>query len=127
MHVLLTYFFSCYNLSLEIPQTVSNEPATMTTSLPYDRWLPLWKERLSTVPDLPVVPPSACKINTPLNAKNWQHHLSTHPNQNLVLYFIDGISNGFRIGISTLVQVLQSARKNLQAVLLHPQVVDEYL
>ena len=99
----------------------------MTTSLPYDRWLPLWKERLSTVSDLPVVPPSACKINTPLNANNWQHHLSTHPNQNLVLYFIDGISNGFRIGISTPVQVLQSARKNLQAALLHPQVVDEYL
>ena len=47
--------------------------------------------------------------------------------QALLLYFIDGISNGFRIGISTPVQVLQSARKNLQAALLHPQVVYEYL
>ena len=128
MHMLLTrsYMIS-YNLFLEISQIVSNEPTAKITSLPYDRWLPLWKERLSMVPDLPVVPPPACKINTPLNTKNWQHCLSPHPNHNLVQYFIDGISNGFRIGISTPVQALQSANKNLQTALLQPQVVDQYL
>ena len=79
------------------------------------------------VPNLPVVPPPACKINTPLNTKNWQHCLSSHPNHNLVQYFIDGISDGFRIGISTPVQALHSANNNLQSALLQPQVVDEYL
>ena len=70
MHMLLTCsFMISYNLFLEISQIVSNEPTAKVTSLPYDRWLSLWKERLSMVPDLPVVPPPACKINTPLNTK----------------------------------------------------------
>ena len=84
MHVLLTaaVFMICY-LFLEISQTVSNEPISFVTSLHYDHWLLLWKERLSTIPELPVAPPSACKINTPLNTKYWQHCLSTHLNQKL--------------------------------------------
>ena len=42
-------------------------------------------------------------------------------------FFLEGISNGFRIGLTTPTQPLQPARRNLQAALLHRQVVDEYL
>ena len=42
-------------------------------------------------------------------------------------YFLDGISKGFRISVTTPVQALQSTTRNLQAALLHPEVVDNHL
>ena len=35
---------------------------------------------------------------TPINITNFQHCLTTHPDQNLVNYLINGLSNGFNIG-----------------------------
>lgn len=104
-----------------------NEPIITATPLTYEDWLPLWKKHLSNIPTVPMVPPSACEINTPLISNNWRHHLCRHPNQKLVQYFLEGISNGFQIGLSTAVQALRSTQKNLQAALLNPQVVDDYL
>ena len=76
---------------------------------------------------VPAIPPAASLITTPLNATNWRHHLTMHPNRDLVQFFLERISNGFRIGLTTPTQPLQPAQRNLQAALLHPQVVDEYL
>ena len=50
-----------------------------------------------------------------------------HPDQELVSYFLEGISAGFRIGLSTPAHSLHSAHRNLRAALLHPQIVDDYL
>ena len=95
--------------------------------LTYKDWLPLWKEHLTNTPEVPVIPQSACKINTPLNTQNWHQYLFGHPNQELVSYFLEGISAGFRIGLSTPAHSLHSVHRNLQAALLHPQIVDDYL
>ena len=43
------------------------------------------------------------------------------------IFFIAGISNGFRLGFSRPASWLKSARKNLSLAVLHPEVVDEYL
>ena len=66
-------------------------------------------------------------ITTPLNAKNWALILSTHPNQELVQFFITGISEGFRIGFKSLPKPLKSAKHNLQCALQHPDTVSQYL
>ena len=74
---------------------------------------------------VPAVPPAESIIITPLNATNWRHHLTMQPNRDLVQFFLERIPNGFRIGLTTPTQPLQPAQQNLQAALLHPQVVDE--
>ena len=76
---------------------------------------------------MPRVCASACKIHTPLKFKSWQYYLQTHPNQDLVHFFLDGISQGFRIGFNSSTQSLHSAHKTLQGVTLHPEIVYEYL
>ena len=95
------------------------------SSTTYDSGLPLWKNHLLNISETPAVPPLACQIHTPLNLQSWQYHLSRHPNQQLVKYFLEGISSGFRIGPT--METLRPAQKYLQGALLHPQVVDEYL
>ena len=64
-------------------------------------------------------------IQTSLSKAAWQHHLQDHPHQDLVKFFLDSISNGFRIGFSG--TNLQSAKKNLKSATDHPEVVDIYL
>ena len=64
-------------------------------------------------------------IQTSLSKATWQHHLKDYPHQDLVKFFLDSISNGFRIGFSG--TNLQSAKKNLKSATDHPEVVDIYL
>jgi len=101
--------------------------ALHNTSLAYGQWLPQWTTHLKDVPSVPRVCASACKIHTPLKFKSWQYYLQTHPNQDLVHFFLDGISQGFRIGFNSSTQSLHSAHKTLQGVTLHPEIVYEYL
>lgn len=69
---------------------------------------------------------SLAAITTPLLLQNWQAMLESHPDKAFVSYLLQGISNGFRIGFRR-GSPLQSAKKNLQSVADHPQVVDSYL
>ena len=39
-------------------------------------------------------------ISTPLNSSHWNHALATYPNRDLATFFLQGISQGFRIGFS---------------------------
>ena len=65
---------------------------------------------------------------TPLIFTTWQQALLQYPNQQLVQFFLQGISQGFRIGYSYHTgTTLKAARKNLLGARQHPQVVDEYL
>ena len=36
-----------------------------------------------------MIPPSASRIYTPLDLKHWQEHLASHPNQELVHFFLE--------------------------------------
>ena len=51
----------------------------------------------------------------------------SHPNTDLVEFFLHGISQGFRIGFQRATNPLHSARKNLQGATSHPEVVDTYI
>ena len=82
---------------------------------------------LRDTPAASTVPPSARRIHTPLILKCWQYHLVSHPNEDLVDFFLHGISQGFRIGFKGSTSSLHSARKNLQGAILHPEVVDAYI
>ena len=115
------------NLFLEFSSAALNDSTITSTPLSYEDWLPLWTQHLTDTPEVSAVPPSACEINTPLNTQNWHKCLCRHPNQELVSYFLKGLSAGFRIGLCTPVHSLHSAHKYLQGALLHPQVVDDYL
>ena len=95
--------------------------------LPYEQWLPQWTAHLRDTPAASTVPPSARRIHTPLILKCWQYHLVSHPNKDLVDFFLHGISQGFRIGFKGSTDSLHSARKNLQGAILHPEVVDAYI
>ena len=67
----------------------------------------------------------ACHIQTPLNKAAWQYHLRDYPYQELVKFFLESVSNRFRIGYNG--SNLQSAKKNLTSATAHPDVVDKYL
>ena len=56
------------------------------------------------------------------------HTLSQYSNQQLVQFFLQGISEGFHIGYSYHTgSTLKTAKKNLVGARQHPRVVDEYL
>jgi len=49
------------------------------------------------------------------------------PHQELDNMFLNGLTHGFRIGFSHSSHSLQSAKKNMQSALEHPEVVDACL
>ena len=98
---------------------------TETNAISYNRWLPDWLGHLNMVSVPSTIPVKAHHILTPLNKAAWQHHLQHHPQQDLVKFFLESISNGFHIGFNS--TNLQSARKNLISATVHLDVVDTYL
>ena len=53
--------------------------------------------------------------------------LASYPEQDLIKFFIEGITEGFRIGFNYQCTTLKPARKNMESANLHPTVVTEYL
>ena len=51
----------------------------------------------------------------------------SHPNRELIHFFLTGITHGFRIGFDHTSGQLSSAKRNLKSVSEHPEVIDEYL
>ena len=76
---------------------------------------------------MPRVPLSACQINSPLSVSGWRYLLRGYPNQDLVHFFLSGISEGFRIGYTYKEFTCKSAQTNLFGALSHPEIVDQYL
>ena len=93
----------------------------------YSVWFPAWKTQLEGLPKDVKVPPAATAISTPLDASNWKKFLADHPNRPLVDFFINGIVEGFRIGFRQQQRQLQSAKRNLNCALQHPDTVKSYL
>ena len=73
------------------------------------------------------MPPQACHITTPLIPPAWCCLLFSHPDRALVRFFIEGITQGFRIGHCPSLSLLKSARKKMKSALLHEDVIDDYL
>ena len=95
--------------------------------LPYEQWVPQWTAHLRDTAAASTIPPSARRIHTPLILKCWQYHLVSHPNKDLVDFFLHGISQEFRIGFKGSTSSLHSARKNLKGATLHPEVIVAYI
>ena len=74
-----------------------------------------------------MVPSAAVTATTPLNINGWQTQMMEYPKRLLVTFFISGLTKGFRIGFNQMPDMLKSTRRNLDGVLQHPEVVDEYL
>ena len=103
---------------MELPTEVSPD---------YQKWLPEWKRQLSLAPTVPIVPAMAQVISTPLDLSAWCYFLRGHPDRDLVHFFLQGISESFRVGFNYQNTVLKPARENLTCTISHPKVVDEYL
>ena len=101
---------------------IGNRDNSLTSD--YTQWLQQWQKPF---PLSIHVPSEACKIVTPLQPIAWSQYLATHPDQNLVTFFIDGITRGFRIGFDHSLVSLKSARKNLESAQSHIAIVDDYL
>ena len=71
--------------------------------------------------------PGATSVSTPLIPSTWEALLTSHPNRQLVQFFMSGISQGFRIGFKQPKKTLKSAKRNLGCALDHPETVTKYL
>ena len=74
----------------------------------------------------PPLPPSACKVQTPLAVEEWSIRLGSHPDQDWVKQILHGLKEGVRIGLSS-GSVITSATVNLKSAAEHPGIVDKYL
>ena len=68
-----------------------------TKSIPYTQWLQQWLSHLTPTSLFSKTPLQASHIHTPIIHATWLHHLWHHPHQDLVQYFLQCISSGFRV------------------------------
>ncbi|XP_065908270.1 uncharacterized protein [Dysidea avara] len=94
-------------------------------SVPYPQWLQQWQTHLTPIPLFNNIPLVASFVHTPLIPAAWLHHMRHHPHQDLVQYFLQSITTGFRLGSDG--SATQSAKRNLQSAADYPAIVDEYL
>ena len=96
-----------------------------TKLLPYPHWLQRWLGYLAPIPLFSKTPIQATGILTPLRYATQRCYLQPHPRQDLVQFFLQDISTGFRIGFDG--SSMHSAKNNLKSALDHPTVIDDYL
>ena len=109
--------------------TVTEEDTDSAYSpvLHYKDWLPEWNQLIARAPTRPCIPSTACIISTPLNLHHWSCSLESYPNRALADFFLQGISEGFRIGFSYGSNHLKPSQSNLAGAHSHPNVVEDYL
>lgn len=90
-------------------------------------WLREWTALNQQSPEEVLVPPDAQQITTPLIKQQWSSLLATYPDQDMANFFMQGLTNGFRIGYRYGNGHLKSATKNMASAILHPKVVEEYI
>ena len=62
----------------------------------------------------------------PLNVATWCKHLNHHPDRDFTDYILNGIQNGFRLGINP-EATYTSVSRNMRSATIHQDVIDEYL
>ena len=70
--------------------------------------------------------PLAQLLHTPLIAENWKVYFQRHPNQDLVNYFLNGLTASFRISFAKPAN-LHAAKRNMLSARDHSTVVEDYL
>ena len=65
-------------------------------------------------------------MTTPLQRREWEKVLATHPDHAFARYICQGLQYGFRIGFHHGAP-LQSAKRNMESARSHPEVVTDYL
>jgi len=69
----------------------------------------------------------ATLVSTPLIPSTWEILLKSHPNRQLVQFFMSGISQGIYIGLKQPNKPLKSAKRSLGYALDHPETIIKYL
>ena len=104
--------------------------ANSTDSAPplnYSKWLQDWIALNKPSPTTVTVPQEARHISTPLLPQEWKHLLENYPNQDLVTFFLQGLTEGFRIGYNYTLNTLKPARISMESAFSHSAVVEEYI
>ena len=94
--------------------------------VPYSVWLKSWKDHLPERTSLQI-PLTATGVQTPLIAQKWESYLEDYCNHELVQFFLEGITQGFKTGFNPSTITLKSVTRNLPGALLHPEVVEDYI
>ena len=119
-------------LSLTGTELSLGNPAPIDTSDPvwpldYTEWLQDWTRLNKPSSTDIIVPLEAQHIATPLLPLEWGHLLATHPNRKLVAFFLQGLTEGFRIGYDYTSNTLKPAKTNMESALSHTAVVEDYI
>ena len=119
-------------LSLTGTELSLGNPAPIDTSDPvqpldYTEWLQDWTRLNKPSSTDIMVPLQAQHIATPLLPLEWGHLLATHPNRKLVAFFLQGLTEGFRIGYDYTFNTLKPAKTNMESALSHTAVVEDYI
>lgn len=67
------------------------------------------------------------KISSPLNVEVWERVPVGHPDEELVVYLLSRIREGFWVGFNYLKEMCMSAEENLPSAGEHGEIVTEYL
>ena len=126
------FFFLLFNTISSLPLIVLTEHHIVgvhTEDLRYDynKWISAWLSHLDGSTAAARVPLEATAISTPLKVNNWRRMLASHPNWQLIEFFIAGLTDGFRIGFKEQPKPLRSAKRDLSCALQHPDTVQKYL
>ena len=72
------------------------------------------------------LPPQMEMVSTPLDWREWDRSLASHPDQRFRSYVVNGIRFGFRVGFDYNASCGRSTR-NMASTREHPQVIRDYL
>ena len=72
------------------------------------------------------LPLLASSITSPLILDNWRQALCNHPDKQFVQYILQGLANGFHIGMA-LGHCCISSHDNMRSAKMNSQLVDDYL
>ncbi len=112
-------------LNQQIPPPPPRTPGPRT--YPYAYTTDLLSIASHINPSPPPLPPTLCKVTTPLCLAAWEFWLSPHPDRAYAQYLTNGISQGFRIGFAHTTQTCHPARSNHPSAFEHPEVVSKAL
>lgn len=77
-------------------------------------------------PMTPGLPQTMNDIHSPLDWREWDQLLQSHPDQRFRSYIAEGLRQGFRVGFNHGSE-LRRASRNMPSVTAHPEVIRDYL
>lgn len=114
------------DVQMPIEEVLPNDDGISVPLPTYTVWLDQWTRWVQSEPARIRVPLKACPIMT-LDLSVWRQVLLSYPDRSLANFFLQGVTQGFRVGYRTLLTHLSTARQNMRSALAHPEVVEEYL